>query len=157
MPSRPIPATDREQAIASLARFIEYFLPGKELVVTVEEAKQERTAKQRASLFGVAYKSLMEQMGLSGSREQDDLHTFLLGEYFGWKEKTVLGGMRKVPVRTTTTDADGKREVISTREQLDFYAWIQRRAAEHGFDVPDPDPMWFARAQIDAEIDRRVA
>jgi hypothetical protein len=62
--SRLIPAHDRELAIASLSRLLGQYLPGRDLVVTVEEAKQERSAKQRRTLFGVAYAALMEQMGL---------------------------------------------------------------------------------------------
>lgn len=155
MVDRIIPATDREQAIASFARLVQHFLPGKELVVTVDEAKHERTAKQRASLFGVAYKALMEQMGLRGEREKNDLHEFLLGEYFGWIERPGLGVKRFFPARTTTIGVDGKRDVLSTREQLAFYAWIQQRAAECGYDVPDPSPLWRQRAALDAEMEGR--
>lgn len=160
MAERIIPAADREQAIASLARLVQAFLPGRELMVKVEEATRERTAKQRSSLFGVAYKSLMGQMGLRGEREKNELHEFLLGEYFGWRKKPGLGSALQFPMRTTTTNEDGNRDVLTTREQMDFYAWIQQRAAEYGYDVPDPDPEWFRKAAREAEVEeqaRRVA
>ena len=156
MVSRPIPATNREDAIASFARLVQHFLPGRELVVQVEEFVPERSAKQRASLFGVAYKSLMEQMGLSGAKEKDDLHTFMLGEFFGWREKQVLGQTLRFPVRTTTTDENGRRDVLTVRQQMAFYAWIQQRAAEYGYDVPDPDPEWSRRAEREAEIEEQA-
>ena len=153
--SRIIPATGRDAAIASLARMLAHFLPGKELTVTVEEAKPERSDKQRAALFGVAYKALMQQMGLSGEREKERLHEALCGEYFGWRDVDVMGRITQVPVRTTTTGPDGKRDVISMAEQLDFYAWIQRKAAEFGYDIPDPDPLWRIRAELDEELEGR--
>ena len=141
MAERIIPAQARERHIESFGRLVQAFLPGRELVVTVEEAKEERSEKQRRSLFGCAYKALMEQMGLSGAGEKDDLHEFICGEFFGWREKRIMGEVRRYPVRTTTRGEDGKRDVISVRQQLELYAWIQRRAAEHGYDVPHPDPQ----------------
>ena len=160
VPSRLIPPADRGEAIASFARLVERYLPGRELVVTVDEFVPERTTKQRNSLFGVAYRALMEQMGLRGKREQDDLHRDMCGEYFGWRELPSLCGARRQPVRTTTTDERGERDVLSVRQQMAFYAWLQKRAAEYEFDVPDPDPEYFRKAAREAEMDemaRRVA
>jgi hypothetical protein len=156
MPSRAIPATNREDAIASFARLVQHFMPGRELVVKVEEFVPERSAKQRASLFGVAYRALMEQMGLSGAREKDQLHADMCGEYFGWREKPGLGSTLRSPLRTTTTDENGRRDVLSVRQQMAFYAWIQRRAAEFGYDVPDPDPEWYRKAEREAEIEEQA-
>lgn len=154
---RAIPATEREQAIESLGRLLAAYLPGRELVVTVEELRHPRTAQQRAALFGCAYKALMEQMGLRGDQEKARLHEGMCGDYFGWKDVTTLGTVRQMPVRTTTTDENGERDEISIRDALDFYAFIQQRAAEYGYDVPDPDPAWRVRAKLDAELDARAA
>lgn len=153
MVDRVIPATDREDAIQSFARLVNNFLPGRELKVTVEEVKEERSGKQRSALFGCAYKALMEQMGLAGESEKNDLHEFLCAEFWGWREKNIMGQIHRYPIRTTTRGEDGKRDVISVREQLEFYAWIQRRAAENGYDVPDPDKEWFRKAERDAELE----
>lgn len=54
-----------------------------------------------------------------------------------------MGRIKMKPFRTTTRDDKGKRDVISTLEMADFYAFIQRKSAENGFDVPDPDPDWW--------------
>lgn len=156
MVDRVIPATDREDAIQSFARLVNNFLPGRELTVTIEEAKTERSDLQRRSLFGCAYKALMAQMGLSGESEKNDLHEFLCGEFWGWREKNIMGQIHRYPIRTTTRGEDGKRDVISVREQLDFYAWIQRRAAENGYDVPDPEKEWFRKAERDAELEEEA-
>lgn len=156
MSDRLIPATDRGEAVASFARLVEHFLPGRELVVTVDEFVPERTTKQRNSLFGVAYRALMEQMGLRGKREQDDLHRDMCGEYFGWRELPSLCGARRQPVRTTTTDERGERDVLSVRQQMAFYAWLQQQAATMGYDVPDPDKEWFRRAEREAELEEQA-
>ena len=153
MVTRTITAGNREGDIESLGRLLEAFLPGRELTVTIEEAKAERSDLQRRSLFGCAYKALMAQMGLAGESEKNDLHEFMCGEFWGWREKNIMGQIHRYPIRTTTRGEDGKRDVISTRDQLDFYAWIQRRAAENGYDVPDPDKEWFRKAERDAEIE----
>ncbi len=153
MVTRTITAGNREGDIESLGRLLAAFLPGRELTVTIEEAKAERSDLQRRSLFGCAYKALMAQMGLSGESEKNDLHEFLCGEFWGWREKNIMGQIHRYPIRTTTRGEDGKRDVISVREQLDLYAWIQRRAAENGYDVPDPDKEWFRKAERDAELE----
>ena len=156
MASRLIPAADRNEALASFDRLVLHFLPGEELVLTVEKYEQERTVKQRKTLFGVGYKSLMEQMGLSGEREKDQLHEAMCGEYFGWRDSVILGSTKRVPVRTTTTNERGERDVISTREQLNFYAFIQRTAAEYGYDVPEPDSEYFRKAEREAELEAQA-
>ena len=152
MVTRTLSVTDRQRDVDSLARLLIQLLPQCELQVTVEEAKRERTDKQRASLFGVAYASLMNQMGLRGDADKEQLHSTMCGDYFGWIEKTILGRKVQAPRRTTTKNEQGKRDVIDTKTQLDFYAFIQQRAAEYGYDVPDPDPEWFRKAEREAEM-----
>ena len=142
MTVRQLPATDRDRAIASLATFLKLYLPGKPLSVRIDAAKRERTSHQLNALFGVAYTSLMDQMGLMGEKERERMHADFCGLFWGWKEYSVLGQARKVPIRTTTTDENGQRSVISADEQWKFYFFIQRTAAEYGYDVPDPDPMY---------------
>ena len=106
MVKRLIPASDRDRAIELLANFVRHYLPGKELVVDVDEFVEERTDRQRRTLFGVAYKELMAQMGLAGEREKDQLHEMMCGEYFGWRDAGAMGATARVPVRTTTRNED---------------------------------------------------
>jgi len=132
---RNIPPTDRDHAIASLSRLVADYLPGKPLRVTITQLRSERTHAQNNALFGVAYAALKEQTG----NDPDDLHTYFCGEFFGWEEIDVMGKKRVVPRRTTTTDENGRRSVMPKIEFSDFYGFIQRRAAEVGYDVPDPE------------------
>ena len=153
MIERTISASNRDTGIYEFARLAKYFRPGKDITLTVSEVKRERTSKQLHALFGVAYKSLMDQMGLRGAAEKDELHATFCGEFFGWRTDVILGVARKVPVRTTTTDENGNRDVISSREQLELYSFIQQKSAEYGYTVPDPDREWFRKADRDAELE----
>lgn len=150
---RIIPAVNRTRSLAIWCAYIEaQFDPGKDIVVTAEEFVPERTPKQRNSMFGVAYKALMEQMGLAGEREKEQLHEMMCGEYWGWRWKQMLGGRKRVPIRTTTTNEHGERDVLTTRQQMAFYAWLQQRAAEYGYEIPEPNAEWHRRAEREAEL-----
>lgn len=129
---------------ASLMGFLSSLDVTKEWVVSIGPAKKERSDLQNRALWGCAYKTLRDATG----NDPEDLHTYFCGEYFGWQEYEVMGSKRKRPIRSTTKDADGKRDVISTIHLQDFYAFIQQRSAETvGVYVPDPDPMWWNHAQ----------
>ncbi len=151
---RRVSADNRDQGVEAFARQARQFLPGRDIVLSVSEAKRERSQSQLGALFGVAYKILMREIGLRGEREKAELHRFFCCEYWGTKA-TVFG--ERIPARTTSTNERGQRDVLSTREQLEFYAFIQQRAAEQGFDVPDPDPMWRDRERLDAEGEEAAA
>lgn len=130
-----IPAESRASSIERLSRFVGVCLPGKRLLVTVGLYRKRRSDQQNRALWGVAYKALREQTG----NEPEDLHAYFCGEYWSWKEINVFGQRKRVPLRTTTIDADGRRNPVSTVEFNDFYAFIQQRSAENGFNVPDPN------------------
>jgi hypothetical protein len=124
----------RERVLSNLHAFLDRLPLGQAWDVHIAKHRKARTIKQCAALFGVAYPAIRDQTG------EDDikrLHEHFCGEYFGWKENPL--GYRK-PMRTTTKDYDGKRAVISTEEMAAFYAFVQRRCAEVGVDVPDPVP-----------------
>lgn len=115
--------------------------------ITVSEYRAERSDAQNHALWGVAYPPLMAHAGLSGEKEKEELHELMCGEYWGWNKKTILGRTKARPKRTTTKDEAGKRCVLSKMEFCDFYAFVQRKGAEYGCFVPDPDPEWFMTEQ----------
>lgn len=133
----------REQIKRNLLAFIDRLPVDKAWQVIIEPLKKDRTLKQNRALFGVAYAELEEQTG----NEKNDLHEFFCGEFFGWVNKDIMGYTKKVPARTTTTGYDGKHDVIPTDIFAQFYDFVQRRAAENGFYVSDPDPEY--RLNID--------
>jgi hypothetical protein len=126
-----IPATDRQSIADNLHAFALTALPGKALRVEVSEYRKRRSDDQNRALWGVAYKTLRDATG----NDPDDLHTFFLGEWFGWETIDVMGQKRRVPLRRSSK--------LTTAEFAEFYAFIQQRSAETvGVFIPDPDPFW---------------
>lgn len=130
-----------EQDRSSFVRFVQgQPLP---LVAECKRWTKPRSDPQNRALWGVAYPAIRQETG------QDDLeqmHRDFCGDYYGWVEFEFMGHVRKRPRRTTTTDEEGRRSKVSTDEFSEFYAFVQRRAAEFGIYVPDPEP-WKARQQ----------
>jgi hypothetical protein len=130
--------TNRANVLANCTAFIESLSQLKPWQVTIEPHKKEISSKQRKSIFGPAYKALMEFSGLEGDEDKRSLHRFMCGEFFGWRDLP-LG---RKPRRTTTKDEWGKHDPIKTDEAARFYEFLQRRGADVGCYVPDPDPLW---------------
>lgn len=139
MQSITLPKQNREGTIDRLCKFL-LALPEKAYRVEVKEHRNTRSIQQCRYLNGVAYKLLSEATGY----ERDDISEYMCGQYFGWRTKKVprkpgCKGTEEVPVRTTTTNESGEREVLSKMEFVDFVAFVQRFAAERGVFIPDPE------------------
>lgn len=130
---------DRERVKTNLLAFIARLPETKSWKFVITEARPERSLDQNAAMFGVAYDAIMDATGLAGDSEKKQLHRDFCGDYFGWVD---AGVGRRRPKRTTTTNEHGERDVIDTAMMSDFYSFIQRKAAEFGIDVPDPNPFW---------------
>jgi len=111
--------------------------------VTMEPVRHTRSLSQNAYLWAVPYKLISEATGY----EVEEVHEYLLGRHFGWKDKRVPKtprnpqGVESVPMRTTTTDEHGKRSVLSAEEFSAYVDFIQRFAATKlSLVIPDPDP-----------------
>lgn len=109
--------------------------------------KYERTNQQNRYLRGVCTKMLAEHIGY----EEHEMHAQLCGLHFGWKVEACMPtpnnpkGIRDVPVRTTTTDENGDRDVLGKRDFWDYVEFVQRFGAENGVVIPDPDPNYWRR------------
>lgn len=132
-------ATWRSNVLANLLVYLQGLPESKSWRVEIREARKERTLDQNAALFGVAYATIMEATGLEGDDDKKRLHWNMCGDFFGWTNKPLLG---RVPVRTTTTNEHGERDVIDTATAARMYDFIQRQASEYGIVVPDPDPLY---------------
>lgn len=108
--------------------------------VSVEAAKSERSLQQNKYLFGVAYKLISEHTGW----EKDDIHQHCLKKHFGVRLKKVPPsrecpeGLQEVPVRTTTTDEQGRRCVLGKMAFAEFVDFVIRFAANVDVYVPAP-------------------
>ena len=104
----------------------------------VKRYRKARSDQQNNYLWGVCYETIMDSGMLEGWTKKD-LHEFFCGEHFGWQEFYGFGRRKIKPVRTTTRNSDGRRDVLSTTEFMDFVAFIQQFMAEKGVFIPDPD------------------
>jgi hypothetical protein len=108
------------------------------LEVSCAPWKATRSNEQNALLFGVVYPPIAEAMGY----EVADIHEYMLGAHFGWVDKKVpktprnSEGIESRPFRTTTTDENGKRNVLKKDEFSKFLATVERIAAKAGVFVP---------------------
>lgn len=139
-PNRPVVA-------GNAVKFIESLPVTKSFELTIKAHRKDRSNDQCRYLNGVAYAAIGAALGY----DRDDISEYLCGEYFGWREKSLPGARAvSVPVRTTTTDADGKRSVLTTTEFMDYVAFVQRFGAEHGIYIADPEPMMPERFREEA-------
>jgi hypothetical protein len=121
-------------------------------VLEIKQHRSKRTNLQNRTLWGVVYPPLMDHMGLRGDREKEELHEYFCGEYFGWKSYEIMGQAKSRPVRTTTTDEDGKKSELTTVEFQDFCEFIRQRASEVGLVIPDPIPNYIRELEAAGRV-----
>ena len=140
-----LPPKDRDEAIRRVSEILRFFQAGKPVNVKLSIARPERTPPQCRYLWGVVYPILAAH----GGYEREDVHEYLCGSHFGWREKKLPGQrVEQVPIRTTTVDADGNRDVIDGDEFWAYVEFCQRVGARAGVVIPDPDPNYkFAPAE----------
>jgi hypothetical protein len=144
-PTFILPKGKRDRALELGARALASLTEDKAWRVTAEPVKNERSDSQNAYLWAVPNKMISEATGY----EVEEVHEYLLGRHFGWKDKRVPKtprnpeGLESVPVRTTTRDENGKRSVLSTQQFSDYVDFVQRFAATKlQLVIPDPDPAY---------------
>ena len=129
----------REKILANIAKFLEILPADREFVVEIRRYRRSRTLAQNAMLWKLAYPPIMQALGLSGESDKEMLHHTFCELYFGRIDVKIMGIMMTRPRRTTTTDEQGRRSVLTTLEFSDFWSFVQRQAAELGIYVPDPE------------------
>lgn len=136
---------ERSRAIGRVVEALEALDHSKKYCVRVDQYKHERSESQNGYLWGCPYKILAEHTGF----EAEELHAYFCGQIFGWKDKRVPktprnpSGIESVPVRTTTRNEHGERDVMRWDAFSDFWSYIQRFAAQKlNVHIPDPDPQW---------------
>lgn len=96
------------------------------LAVECKPWKATRSTEQNAYLWGVCYATLERETG----QEAEDWHEYMLGEWAGWERYELFGRAKVRPRRRSSK--------LNKAEFVDFVEFIQRRAAQNGIYIPDP-------------------
>lgn len=124
-----LPASaDRSPMLEKVVQFCGKLGSDKRWRVTVEPYSKTRSSSQNAYLWGVVYPIILQTLE---GWEAEDVHTYLLGEHYGWDKIEGLGRPRMRPVRRSS-----KMTTVEFSEHVEF---IQRFMAERGVYVPDPN------------------
>lgn len=122
---------DHADAVESVKR-----LPkNKSWLIKITAYREDRSGNQLRALYGLAYKILSAETGYTA----DELHEAFCSKFFGSERKNVMGNWITKPTRTTTTDYEGKRDVIDKAQFAEFFSMVQQIAAESNVFIPDPD------------------
>jgi hypothetical protein len=145
VPEFVLPRGDRKRALPLAMIVLESLDEETAWKVTIEPSKRERSDSQNAYLWSVPNKMISELTGY----EVAEVHEYLCGQFWGWKDKRVPKtprnpqGIESVPVRTTTRNEQGKRDVLTTTQFSTYVDFVQRFAATKlGLVIPDPDPAF---------------
>jgi hypothetical protein len=145
MPTFVLNRGARERALQLALKLLESLDEMVSWKISIEPLKNTRSASQNAYLWAVPNKMISDATGY----ESEEVHEYLCGTHWGWKDKKVPKtprnpeGVESVPVRTTTTDANGKRSVLTTTEFSEYVDFVQRFAAQRlQLMIPDPDPAY---------------
>lgn len=143
MPSFILGTVNREKALQLAHTVLSSLDDSTAWRVVIEPVQVDRTLQQNRYLNGVAYRMIGELTGY----ERDEIHEYFLGLFFGWRQKKVPRkpsnprGVESIPIRTTTVNELGKRQLLSTEEFWKYVEFLQRFAAERlHIVIPDPDP-----------------
>lgn len=111
------------------------------LSVECKPWRKSRSNDQNALLWAM-YAPIAEHMGY----DAEDVHEWMCGRFWGWKDVKVPKtprnpeGLASVPIRSTTRNADGKRDVIDAKTFGLFVDMVDRIAAQAGIYIPMDRP-----------------
>lgn len=114
---------DRERWVA--------FVNSQHLPIEVEckPWKEPRKLTANAYLWAYVYRPLVEQCGFTS----DDWHSHYCGEIFGWREVVLPSGKIEYrPIRTTTTNEYGERDVLKGDAFNAFLMKVEEDCARRG-------------------------
>ena len=97
--------------------------------IEVKRYRKKRSNAQLAYFYAGIVKPICDETG----NDQQTIHDFLCGNRWGWKENTVFGQVRKVPVRTLTSP-----EPLPVEDMVTFCEWCVAEMAQHGILLEPP-------------------
>mgnify|MGYP000231567615 CR=1 FL=1 len=125
---RPFILSAGRQDSALLLAVIDALPKAKAYRVEITETRRTRSLMQNAYLWGVVYPAFLSFLP---GWDADDLHEYFLGEHFGWEVVEGFGRKRMKPIKRSSK--------LNKMEFADFVDFIQRKGAEMGVYVPDPN------------------
>lgn len=112
-------------------------MPDKALCVEVKRHVKSRSREAENYLWGVCYPLMSDASGY----EKVEIHDAMCRRYFGTTTTKVMGTQIERPLRTTTTNEHGERDVLSAGDYWDFTDFVIREAAVwYDIAIPEPDP-----------------
>lgn len=127
--------TSRATVLANLHRFLDRLPTDKPWRVEIKREAKRRSDPQNRYLWGVCYPALCKHLP---GWDAEDVHEYMLGEHFGWERAELLGRVKLRPIRRSSK--------LTKQEFAEFVDFIQRKAAEHGVHIPDPEPVYWEQA-----------
>lgn len=111
--------------------------------IEIKRYRKPRTQDANEYLWACGYVTMVRELGFTS----EEWHEEMCMRYFGKREVRKPGGIEWKPVRTTTTNENGDRDVLPGKEFWDFVEFIRRQAAEGGVYIQEPDPFWKERRE----------
>ena len=118
----------RERVLGNLVRFVQSLPDTKAWKVEIAQHARRRSDEQNRYLWGVVYPAF--EQALEGW-DKEDIHEYLLGEHFGWQRIEGMGRAKVKPLKRSSK--------LTKAEFADYVDFCQRKGAEHGIYVPDPE------------------
>jgi len=117
----------RVNVLANCKRFLDLLPADKSWRVEITQHAKRRSLSQNAYLWSVPYKILEDATG----HESAYWHEYFLGEMYGWETIEMFGQKKRAPLRRSSK--------LTTVEFSEYVEFIQRKCAEHGLYIPNPN------------------
>lgn len=117
----------RVNVLANCKRFLDLLPADKSWRVEITQHAKRRSLSQNAYLWSVPYKILEDATG----HESAYWHEYFLGEMYGWETIEMFGQKKRAPLRRSSK--------LTTIEFSEYVEFIQRKCAEHGLYIPNPN------------------
>jgi hypothetical protein len=133
----------RDNVLANLRKEIDRLPPGTAWAVEIKRDRKPRTTASNAYLWGVCYPHVVRALGFNAEAWHEEMCIRFFGKI---ESRRPDGGIDVRPLRTTTTDERGNRDVLTGQPFWQFVEFLRRQASEGGVYVPEPNER--ERAEI---------
>lgn len=126
---------NRPRVLANATAFLAQLSDAQSWRIEVKQYRRPRSCEANAYYFGCVLPTIVRELG----HTSDDWHEMFCGEYFGWRHVEIGARSISRPIRTTTTDESGRRDVLDTQRFWQFAGFAIQQAAAAGVYVPGPN------------------